>query len=162
MPWQVHLYFSRWSQGFLGRNATWRVTTRRTCRQTGAERLPERRRECAAAVSMDDIGGSQPEFRDRESGCLGSFRQPLDAWHTMVCWYPRARRPRARVSSTSCPPRQVSSVSTWMIESGRRKTNVALSGGWPVASGHFPAAGSGFALLFRSGRRYEMIRSAPE
>ena len=30
MPWQVRVYFSRYSHGFLGLNATWRVTTRQT------------------------------------------------------------------------------------------------------------------------------------
>ena len=58
----------------------------------------------------------------------------LAGGHTMVCRYPRARRPRASVSSDSCPPRQASSVSTWMMERGRRKINVAVSAAWPAPS----------------------------
>ena len=94
MPSHVHLYFIRCSQGFLGRNATWRVTTRRTC---GTERFPERDRERPPAVRMDDVGGAQSEFRDRESGRLGSFGQyARRRAHDGLPVSPRAQSPRQR------------------------------------------------------------------
>lgn len=44
----------------------------------------------------------------------------------MVCSRPRARSPFASFSRDSCPPRQVSPESTWMMVRGRRKMTVAL------------------------------------
>jgi hypothetical protein len=39
----------------------------------GTERFPERGRERPPAVRMNDIGGTQSKFLDRESGRVGPF-----------------------------------------------------------------------------------------
>ena len=61
------------------------------------ERFPERDRQRPSAVSMNDVGGAQSEFRDRESIGLGSFGQYAGRRaHDGLPVSPRAQPPRQR------------------------------------------------------------------
>jgi len=126
MPWHVRVYFSLYTHGCLGWNATWRVTTR----QTREPMVSQYATVCARPLCAWTMSAVRnPSFAMGNPADRARSASALDGGHTMVCRYPRVRSPRASVSKDSCPPRQASSVSTWMIESGRRKTNVAVSRG---------------------------------
>jgi hypothetical protein len=118
IPWHVQVYFRRCTQGCLGSNATCRVTTRRT----GAHNVARNAMFCACPLWAWTISALRnPSFSvGKPSACARSARA-LAGGQTMVCSRPRARNPRASFSRDSCPPRQVSAESTWIMVSGRRK-----------------------------------------